>query len=84
MVLKVTLILNSKMNLVTKFQVSIFKNDENGGGGSFNPPLRRISWLRGLRGIGLIFELNVFIKKISRSNFRLRSGSLVQGSTFLL
>ena len=53
MVLKVTLILNSKMNIVTKFQVPIFKNDEVRGGGVTltPPPLRRISWLR---GIGLI------------------------------
>jgi hypothetical protein len=33
MVLKVTLILNSKMKIVTKFQVHIFKNDEVRGGG---------------------------------------------------
>ena len=33
----------------------------------------------------LICELNVFIKKkLSRSNFRLRSGSLVPGSKFSL
>ena len=41
------------MNIVTKFQVPILKNDEVRRGGYFNPPLRRISWLRGLRGIGL-------------------------------
>lgn len=53
MVPEVTLIPNVSMNIVTKFQISIFKNDEVRGGGSFNPPLRRISWQRGLRGIGL-------------------------------
>ena len=53
MVPEVTLIPNVSINIVTKFQVSIFKNDEVRGGGYFNPPLRRISWQRGLRGIGL-------------------------------
>ena len=48
-----TLVLNSKMNIITKFQVPIFKNDEVKGGSYFNPLLRRISWLQGLRGIGL-------------------------------
>jgi hypothetical protein len=33
MVLEVTLILNSKIKMDTKFQVSIFKNDEVRGGG---------------------------------------------------
>ena len=37
MVLKLTLILNSKMNIVTKFQVSISKNDEVRGGGGTLP-----------------------------------------------
>ena len=55
MVPEVTLIPNVSINIVTKFQVSIFKNDEVRGGGYFNPPLRRISWQRGLRGIGLKF-----------------------------
>ena len=55
MVPEVTLIPNVSMNIVTKFQISIFKNDEVRGGGSFNPPLRRISWQRGLRGIGLMY-----------------------------
>ena len=51
---KVTLIPNVSINIVTKFQVSIFKNYEVRGGGYFNPPpLRRISWQRGLRGKGL-------------------------------
>ena len=60
MLLKVTLILNSKINIVTKFQVPIFKNDEVRGGVTLTPPLRRISWLRGLRGIGLtkLFTFN--------------------------
>ena len=53
MVPEVTLIPNVSINIVTKFQVSIFKNDEVRWGGYFNPPLRRISWQRGLRGIGL-------------------------------
>ena len=52
---EVTLIPNVSINIVTKFKVSILKNDEVRGGGYFNPsPLRRISWQRGLRGIGLI------------------------------
>ena len=40
MVPKVTLILNSKMNIITKFQVPIFKNDEvrGGGGVTLTPP----------------------------------------------
>jgi hypothetical protein len=39
MVPEVTLIQNSKINIVTKFQVSIFKNDEvRGGGRNFPPP----------------------------------------------
>ena len=59
MVPEVTLIPNVSINIVTKFQVSIFKNDEVRGGGYFNPPLRRISWQWGLRGIGLkCFALN--------------------------
>ena len=33
MVLEVTLILNSKINIITKFQVYIFKNDAVIGGG---------------------------------------------------
>ena len=37
MKLEVTLILNSKINIVTNFQVPIFKNDEVRGG-YFNPP----------------------------------------------
>ena len=48
MVLEVTQIQNSKMNIVNKFQVSIFKNDEvRGGGRNFPPPQREISWLIG-------------------------------------
>jgi len=47
MVPEVTLIQNSKINIVTKFQVSIFKNDEVRGGGRNFPPQREISWLRG-------------------------------------
>ena len=39
------------MDIVTKFQVSIFKNDEvrvgEGGEGTPPPPQREISWLRG-------------------------------------
>ena len=55
MVHEVTLISNVSMNIVTKFQISIFKNDEVRGGVTLTPPpLRRISWQRGLRGIGLI------------------------------
>ena len=62
MVPEVTLIPNVSINIVTKFQVSIFKNDEVRGGGYFNPPLRRISWQRGLRGIGLTYKkLRYFI-----------------------
>ena len=38
MVPEVTLILNVLMNIVTKFQVSIFKNDEVRGGGLLLPP----------------------------------------------
>ena len=51
MVSEVTLIPNVSMNIDTKFQVSIFKNDEVRGGGG------RISWQRGLRGIGLMVNL---------------------------
>ena len=59
MVLEVTLILNSKINIVTKFQVPIFKNDEVRGGRYLNPlPLRRISWLQGLSGLGLIQDIS--------------------------
>ena len=47
MVLEVTKLLNSKINIIAKFQVSIFKNDEARGGGSFFPQKREISWLRG-------------------------------------
>ena len=55
MVPEVTLIPNVSINIVTKFQVSIFKNDEvRGGGVTLPPPLCRISWQWGLRGIGLI------------------------------
>ena len=61
MVPEVTLIPNVSMNIVTKFQVSIFKNDKVRGGGSFNPPLRRISWLWGLHGIGLSTILYLII-----------------------
>ena len=50
MVLEITLILNSKINTITKFYVPIFKNDD------FR---RRIIWLRGLRGIGLIHSIDV-------------------------
>ena len=38
MVLEVTLFQNSKINIVTKFQVSILKNDEVRGGGKKLPP----------------------------------------------
>ena len=38
MVLKVTLILNLKMNIDTKFLAPIFKNDEVRRRGYFNPP----------------------------------------------
>ena len=58
MVPEVTLIPNVSINIVTKFQVSIFKNDEVRGGGYFNPPLRRISWQWGLRGIGLMLNIS--------------------------
>jgi len=47
MVPEVTLIQNSKINIVTKFQVSIFKNDEVRRGGRNFLPQREISWLRG-------------------------------------
>ena len=62
MVLEVTLIPNVLMNIVTKFQVSIFKNDEVRGGVTLTPPpLHRISWQRGLHGIGLIkYQINQF------------------------
>ena len=60
MVPEVTLIPNVSINIVTKFQVSILKNDEVRGGGYFNPPLRRISWQRGLRGIGLSYTSCTF------------------------
>ena len=45
----VTLTQNSKMDIVIKFQVSIFKNTKLDKGGSFSPPppQRKISWLRG-------------------------------------
>ena len=38
MVLEDSLILNSKINIVPKFQVSIFKNDEVRGGKKLPPP----------------------------------------------
>ena len=49
MVTEVTLIQNSKMNIVTKFQASIFKIYEVRGGGRNSPlpPKREISWLIG-------------------------------------
>ena len=48
MVSKVTLIQNSKINIVTKFQVSILmKKLEGGEVSSPPPPQREISWLRG-------------------------------------
>ena len=54
MVPKVILILNFKMNIVTKFQVFIIKNDEvRGGGGK-----ETLDWRQ--RGIGLS---EVFFKK---------------------
>ena len=54
MVPEVTLIPIVSMNIVTIFQVSIFKNDKVRGGVTLPPPpLRRISWQLGLRGIGL-------------------------------
>ena len=37
-VLNVTLIPNLEINIVTKFQVSIFKNGEVRGGGKISPP----------------------------------------------
>ena len=48
----ITLISNLKINIVTKFQVFIFKNDEVKGGGGRNPQ----TWNkldRRQRGIGL-------------------------------
>ena len=51
--LEVTLILNSKVDIVTKFQVPNFKNCEVRRWGvtlpppRAPPPLARISWLRG-------------------------------------
>ena len=45
MVLEVTLIQNSKLNIITKFQVSILKKYEVRGE-TFSPPQRVISWLR--------------------------------------
>ena len=57
MVHEVTLILNVSINIVTKFQVSIFKNDKVRGGVYFKPTLGRISWQQGLRGIGLIRDI---------------------------
>ena len=47
MVPKLTLISNLKMNIVTKFQVFIFKNDEVRGGGRNFSPQREISWIGG-------------------------------------
>ena len=38
MVPEVALIPNSEINIVTKFQVFVFKNYEVRGGGAFNPP----------------------------------------------
>ena len=64
MVPEVTLIPNVSINIVTKFQVSIFKNDEVRGGVTLTPPLRRISWQRGLRGIGLIKVNDQFILRL--------------------
>ena len=61
MVPEITLIPNVSMNIDTKFKVSIFKNDEvRGGGLLYPPPLRRISWQQGLRGIGLMLKKNSF------------------------
>ena len=47
MVPKVTLISNLKMNIVTKFQVFILKNDEVRGGKKLPLPQREISWIGG-------------------------------------
>ena len=48
MVPKVTLISNLKMNIVTKFQVFIIKNDKNRGGEETSPPPKHeISWIEG-------------------------------------
>ena len=60
MVPEVTLIQNSKINIVTKFQVSIFKNDEVRGGKKLPPP----TWnklAQRQRGIGLSNILVHFI-----------------------
>ena len=50
MVPEVTLILNQKLYIVINFQFPIFINDEVRRGVTL---IRRISWLLGLRGIGL-------------------------------
>ena len=42
------LISNLVMNIVTKFQVFIFKNDEVRGGWKKLPPQREISWIGGI------------------------------------
>jgi hypothetical protein len=65
---QVTLIPNVLMNIVTKFQVSIFKNYKVRGGVTLTPPLRRISWLWGLRGIGLNVGNHIFVP-LSNPNY---------------
>ena len=63
MVPEVTLIPKVSMNIITlNFKSLSLKMTKSEGGGCryFNPPLRRISWQWGLRGIGLI----VIIKQI--------------------
>jgi hypothetical protein len=47
MVPEVTLVQNSKIDIVTKFQLSIFKNDEPIGRGRNFPNQHEISWLKG-------------------------------------
>ena len=67
---KVTLILNLKMNIVTKFQVFIFKNDEVRGGGKKLPLPPPPTWNkldRRKRGIGLMvhfYDINLIPKRI--------------------
>ena len=61
MVLKGTLISNFRMNIVTKFQVSIFKNYEVRGGGEETSPQTWNKLDRRQRGIGLR-SLSLFIQ----------------------
>jgi hypothetical protein len=64
MVLEVTLIQNSKINIVTKFQVSIFKNDEFRGGGTNLPPPTRNKLAQRQRGIGLKSVQNIALLRL--------------------